>query len=341
MKKFIIIILLFVSSNILNAQLFRTTSKVGTTAAQFLKIGTDARSLALGSGAVALEGNISSLFWNPSGIASIKSNGSAMVTHSEWLAEINYNYASAILNLNEIGVIGLSFTSLGVPEEIVRTETNPQGDGRRWNANSFSLGVSFARSLTDKFSIGGTFKYIHEGIWNEKANGVAVDVGTIYTTDLNNLKIGASISNFGTKMQLIGTDINFTTNPNGEEDQGAQNINTQYQTDKFDLPLTFRVGISADAFKNEMFRTTFVLDAVHPNDNLEYLNLGGEFSYEETFFIRAGKKKEFLDETEQGFTFGLGFQLPISSTTITKLDYAFADYGRLENVQYVTLVIEF
>ena len=27
-------------------------------------------------------------------------------------------------------------------------------------------------------------------------------------------------------MQLIGTDINFTTNPNGEEDQGAQNINT-------------------------------------------------------------------------------------------------------------------
>ena len=127
----------------------------------------------------------------------------------------------------------------------------------------------------------------------KKANGVAVDVGTIYTTDLNNLKIGASISNFGTKMQLIGTDINFTTNPNGEEDQGAQNINTQYQTDKFDLPLTFRVGISADAFKNEMFRTTFVLDAVHPNDNLEYLNLGGEFSYEETFLFALVKRRNF------------------------------------------------
>ena len=339
MKK--IFLFLIIGFQISNAQLFRSLTNVGTTVAQFLKIGTDARTLALGSGGVALDGSITSLYWNPGGIATIKNSGSTNLTHAEWLADINYNFASTILNLNEIGVVGLSFTSLNVPEEIVRTESNPFGDGRRWSANSFSLGLTYARSLTDRFSIGGTAKYIYEGIWNEKSSAFAFDIGTFYKSEFNDIKIGASISNFGSKMKLTGSDINFTSNPSGEISQGPQNIGSEYSVDEFQIPLTFRVGATMNIFSSNQIKSTLIVDAVHPNDNAEYVNIGIESNFEETFYLRVGKKAQFLPNSEQGLTYGFGISYPMSTQTNFKIDYALANYGRLEKVQFVSIIIEY
>ncbi len=322
-----------------SAQLFRTTTKVGTTAAQFLKIGAGARSLGMGGSAAAVDGDVYAVYWNPASLARITSFGEATFTHANWLADVNYDFAAAALNLEGFGTLGISLTSLAVPEDIVRTEDHPEGDGRRWNASSFALGISFGRSLTDRFAIGTTFKYIQESIWNESAQGIAFDVGTIYTTQFNDLKIGASISNFGTKMRLDGSDISFNNTPGGELGQGPQNVSSTYKTDSYDIPLAFRIGVSMDAVKMENLRATVAVDATHPNDNTEYVNSGLELAFEEMFFGRIGYKALFLQDSEQGLTWGAGFRYEMSATTSLKVDYAFADYGRLKNVQYLTLSI--
>ncbi|MDE3059008.1 MAG: PorV/PorQ family protein [Bacteroidota bacterium] len=324
-----------------NAQLTQGTTKVGTTVAQFLKIGAGARSLGMGGTAAAIEGDVYSMYWNPGALARVEGDGAASFTHAAWLADINFDYAAAALSIGDFGVVGISVTSLGVPQDIVRTEDHPYGDGRVWDASDFALGVTYARALTDRFSIGASFKYIRQGIWNESAQGVAVDIGTIYTTQFNDLKIGASISNFGTKMRLQGPDLTFNNTPEGELGQGPQNIPAEYATDSYDLPLSFRLGLSMDIVKSELMRTTVAVDATHPNDNSEYINSGIEFGFRETFFARVGYKSLFMPNSEEGLTWGAGVNAAVSSSTMIKVDYAFASYGRLENVQYVSLTVTY
>jgi hypothetical protein len=336
-----IILIILASLQPAEAQLSRTTTKVGTTVAQFLKIGAGARSVAMGGSAAAMDGDIYSIYWNPGALSRLKTPGEASFNHSQWLADIDYNYVASGLTVDGFGTLGLSVTSLTMPEEIVRTEINPEGDGRRWSYSAFSMGLSFARSLTDRFSIGVTAKYIHEGIWNMSSSGFAFDIGTIYTTTFNGLKIGASISNFGTKMRLDGQDISFNNVPSGEQGQGAQNVQSIYKTESYDIPLQFRIGLAMDVLNMDGIRATASVDATHPNDNVEYVNSGLEVAYDEMFFARVGYNSLFNENAEQGLTWGVGMYFQVTNLNGIKLDYAFADYGRLNDVQYVSVSVTY
>ena len=339
--RFASILLIAGSLSTVQAQLTRTTTKVGTTVAQFLKIGAGARSVAMGGSAAAMEGDIYSIYWNPGALARLKTPGEASFNHTQWLADINHNYIATGLTVDGFGTLGLSVTSVTTPEDIVRTEINPEGDGRRWSYNAVAIGLSYARALTDQFSIGFTTKYIHEGLWNMSSSGFAFDIGTIYTTNFNGLRIGASISNFGTKMRLDGQDISFNNFPTGVEGQGPQNVQSLYKTESYDIPLQFRIGLAMDAVKFDEIRATVAVDAVHPNDNTEYMNAGAEFAYDETFFARIGVNSLLMDNTEMGMTWGVGFYVPFTAMTGVKVDYAYADAGRLKNLQYVTVGVTY
>ncbi len=318
------------------AQLLRSTAKVGTTAGQFLKIGVGAKSLGMGGAQAAVVGDISSIYWNPAGMSRVEVTSELTFTHAEWLADIDYDFLGGILPLGDIGTFGLSVVSLRVPEDIVRTVEFPEGDGRRWDAKSIAIGISFARNLTDRFSIGFTGKYVREDIWSESATGFAIDVGTLYLSEIPGLSLGASISNFGSKMKLDGRDLYNNAFPSGTAGSGPTNIPSQYRTVGFDLPLAFRIGVAYEFRATDDLRVTTALDATHPNDNTEYLNTGLEVAWSEILFARIGYKSLFLRDSEQGLTWGLGFHYGIANVATIKLDYGFADYGRLDNVQYLT-----
>jgi opacity protein-like surface antigen len=322
------------------AQLFRSTSKVGTTAAQFLKIGVGARAIGMGGAQVAATGDISSIYWNPGALSRLTGNSEIMFNHVNWLADISYDVAAGVLPLGELGTFGLSIVSLSVPEDIVRTVDHPEGDGRRWDASSLAVGVSYARNLTDRFSIGFNAKYIRESVWSESASGFAIDVGTLYISEIKGLTLGASISNFGTTMQLAGRDLYFNNDPNGNIGSGPNNIPSENRAESFDLPLTFRIGVALDIVQTEDIRLTGAIDATHPNDNTEYVNSGVEAAWREIIFGRIGYKSLFLRDSEEGLTWGIGVHYGIVNVATIKLDYGFADYGRLKNVQYFTLGIQ-
>lgn len=319
------------------AQLFRSTAKVGTTAAQFLKIGVGARALGMGGAQTAVTGDISSIYWNTAALSRMNVGSELTFNHANWIADIDYDFVAGIMPIGELGTFGISVISMRVPEEKVTTVANPEGDGRKWDASSLAFGLSYARNLTDRFSIGLTMKYIREAIWSESASGFAIDVGTLYLSEIPGLSIGASISNFGTKMQLDGRDLNFNYDPNDNIGTGPNNIPSKLETGQFDLPLTFRIGIAWDLYPVEDIRTTVAVDATHPNDNVEYVNSGLEVAWQEIIFGRVGYKSLFLRDTEQGLTWGVGVHYGIPNVATVKLDYGFADYGRLKNVQYFSL----
>ena len=127
-----------------------TISKTGTTSAQFLKIGADARGSSMGNAFTAMAGGISSMYWNPAGMTSIRKM-EAVFLNSDWIAGITYNYAALGLNLGQNGVIGLSMTSLSTPEDLVRTVEKPNGTGEYFDANDLAINLSYARRLTTSF----------------------------------------------------------------------------------------------------------------------------------------------------------------------------------------------
>lgn len=316
----------------------QSLTKTGTTAAALLKIGLGARPIGMGGASTATADDISSIYWNPAGLGG--SFGSkAVFNHVNWIADVSVEHAAAAVRLGDVGTVGAFVTALTMDEMLVRTITAPEGTGERFEAGGLVAGVTYARALTDNFSIGFNAKYITENLWNSSASAFAIDVGTLYRIPvLNELRLAASVSNFGTKMKMEGRD-NLVIMQVGGTDGNLINTYTEY--DEFDLPLLFRVGVAADVVKGETARVTAEIDAVHPNDNTEYLNAGAEFAWTEMVFLRAGWKSIFERDTEQGFTLGAGFHYRIAGAVMLAFDYAYQDFGRLNNVQYLSIGVEF
>lgn len=315
-------------------------SKVGTTAAPFLGISIGPKAVGMGSAFVAVANDATALYWNPSGISrSMKSQ--FLASHTNWLVGSNLNWVGLTVNLDNINSLGISFTQLDYGEDEVTTVLNPEGTGERWDAMDISIGLSYARNLTDRFSIGGTIKYISQQIWNENASAFAIDVGLLYITEFNDLKIGMSISNFGTDMQMKGKDLirRIDLDPNS---QGInKTIPSELKTDAWPLPLFFRVGIAMDVIKFNDIVLTTAIDALRPSDNNSSVNIGLQFSWNETFFVRAGYKNIFLDKSEEGLNFGGGLKYNFMETSFVHFDYAFTSFGKFDNLHSFSLGVIF
>lgn len=313
--------------------------RVGTTAGQFLKIGAGARPIGLGGAYSALATDILSVYWNPAGLSRIVGSGEATFNHAEWLAETNYDFAAFSMNLGGMGSVAVHLISFSTPEEPVRTVDNPEGTGQTWDANMIAIGISYAKNLTDRFSIGLTGKYIQEKIFNVSARGAAFDMGILYNTPLRNVTLAAAVFNFGSRMRLDGRDLFFNEAPVNES--GAVDaVPAKYRTEYYDLPLSLRLGLAWHVLRSEDVQIVAVVDGTQPNDNSEYLNSGVEIGFQNVIFLRGGYKALFLENSEQGFTFGAGLKYNIVGTDL-KFDFGWADYGRLNNVKFVSVAIKY
>ncbi len=321
------------------AQDVSAINRVGTTAAQFLKIGAGARPIGMGSAYTALATDILSVYWNPAGLSRIGGYGEAIFNHSAWLADTKYNFAAFSINMSDFGAVAFQVISFSTPDQPVRTIEQPEGTGQTWDANSIALGISYAKSLTDRFSIGFSGKYVGERIFNANSMGVAFDLGILYDTPIENLSLGATVANFGSKMRMTGRDLFINHDP--IEDAGTvEAVPAEYRTDSYHLPLNLKFGLAWKAMNNENFTVLLAADGIQANDNAPSLNTGMEIGVKNIVYLRAGFKSLFLDESEESFTFGAGLRYDVVGTNL-KFDFGWADFGRLKNVQFISLGIRY
>lgn len=313
--------------------------KVGTTAAPFLGIGVGPRAAAMGGAGVATYDDASVLYWNPGALSRV-GRSQFMASHANWFLGSDFNWVGLMVNMGSLGAVGLSFTQLDYGEEDV-TYVDNENSGERWGAYDLAAGVVYGRNLTSAFSIGGTFKYIQQKLWNETASGIAFDVGLLFITDFNNMRLGMSISNFGNDMKLDGKDLLQRVDLDPEAQGNNETIVSKLKTDPWPLPLFFRVGVAYDLVNLENRRFTIVADALRPSDNSETLNLGGEFALNNLLFLRGGYKSLFRKDSYEGLTFGAGFLYDRGQGWSLTIDYAYTDYDLLQDVHIASLGIGF
>ena len=338
--KFIFLFITCLLLNLLQGQTESNVSKVGTTAAPFLEIEVGSRAIGMGGAFVAIANDATAIYWNPAGIARLP-RSEAILIHTNWLVGTNFDFVGVVVPMGYLGSIAVNVISLSTDEMEVRTVQRPEGTGEKFSYGDLSAGLSYAKNLKDRFSIGVNAKYISQRIWHMKAKGVAFDIGTLFKTRFNGLMIGMSISNFGASMKMEGKDVfvNYDEAPQfgGSNDR----IPASKLTDKFPLPLLFRVGVAMDILKSGSNRLTIAADAAHPNDNTEYINMGMEYVFNKNIALRVGYKNLFTLDTEEGFTAGFGTKLKLAGGVALKIDYAYQGFGRLQNAQRFSLGLEF
>ena len=325
MKK--ITITIFIALAVISAQ-----SKVGTSAAQFLGIGVGPKSIAMGSAFTSIADDASTLYWNPGAISRL-SESQTMFSNTNWLVNTNIHLLAGVLKINQSNAIGIFITQLDYGEEEITDLYNQSGTGLYWKASDLVTGISYARNLTNRFSIGGSFKYISQKIYNESASSVGLDVGLLYQSLNDKFRIGMSISNFGPDMQLDGKDLLKTIDLDPDNSGHNETIVAKLKTDAWPLPLFFRVGISTDVISTDVVDLTLASDFFMPSDDVESVNFGLQAGFLDRVFLRAGYKAIGDSASEEGLTFGLGAKIHISGLGFV-VDYAAQDFGKFGYIQH-------
>jgi hypothetical protein len=303
---------------------------VGTSVAQFLEVGMGARPAGMGAAYTTLPQDAGAVFWNPAGLVDIK-NRSFFTSYNQWPAEIVFVGASFAMNIDRIGTIAISTQQLMTDDMEITTIDQPNGTGQMFNISNYVVGLSYARFLTNRFSIGLTGKVVHEKYWQHGYTTWGLDLGTIYRTDFHGLRIGMSILHFGPEVTFDGEFIDYSDSRSFDADKPKS-------FESHSMPINFRFGISFDVVNNEQNRITTAMDMIHPNNNLERYNVGLEYGFKNMFFLRGGYQ---LEADEGGLCFGTGVQLPVMGDTGFVLDYAYSDMGVLEQIHRFSFAFSF
>jgi opacity protein-like surface antigen len=282
---------------------------------------------------------IAAAYFNPGAIG-LQSGYGVQFAHSQWLADISYNYAAASLQAGELGNIFLSVTALNSGEIAVRTVEQPLGTGENYSVSNLALGLGFGKQISDRFSVGVQLNYIQETIWHSSLSTFALNVGTVYRLSESGLRLGASISNFGLPAKYDGRDLRivFDRDPDKYGDNSA--LPGQVFTEDYPLPVLFRVGLTYPVRLSENNVVHVAANAFHPSDNAESMSVGAEWVLLKTLALRGGYQNLFLEDSEVGVTLGAGLQFDVEEYGF-RFDYAWADHGRLENAQRFTLGFKF
>ena len=313
--------------------------KVATTAAPFLKLPVGGRANAMGGAFVALADDGFASYWNPAGMSAAEGT-TISASHSDWLLDISLDHMGLILPTRPNEWFGLSVTSLSMGDQLVRTIEEPEGTGLEYGVQDLALSASYTRQITDRLAVGSSAKMIHLQAYNETAQTFAIDLGSILRTNFYGMKIGMALSNFGGDILFKGRDLIIDADISDDLD-GNYRSDADLRTESWPIPLMIRIGVSMDLLggedaplKSQSSRLTLALDADHPNDGPEHLNLGLEYGLREMFYFRGGYRHNY--DQENG-TLGTGVRLPLAGAGTLVVDYAVKPMKVLGNTSILSL----
>ena len=344
-----LVVLMFIGTS-LNAQ--SGPYRVGTTAANFLEVGVGSAAIAMGDASVAVVRDLSSVYWNVAGLAFMEKS-EVQFGYQPWIADISMGFASAGIVLPNVGNIALSITTMDYGRVGVTTLEMQEGTGETYSALEYTAVLSFARKLAPWFAFGASGKYVASNIWHMNASTMALDLGVMVNTHFfagdgnreHGMTIGMSISNYGPRIQYDGMDLLRPIDILPDQAGNYKDVEGQFRLQEWELPLVFRMGFAVYPVVTNSQKLTIAVDALHPNNNSESVNVGGQYQYNfpgfGRIFLRGGYHGVFMDETEYGITLGGGIHLTLLGNRVLKLDYAYRDIGVLGNTSSFTVGASF
>jgi hypothetical protein len=314
---------------------------VVTSAVPFLRISPDARSGGMGDMGVATSPDASSMFYNLAKTPFNKTNAGIALTYTPWLKSIGVSDVylaslSGYYKLDEVSAISgsLRYFNLG-SIQFTDFSGNNISTGK---PTEISVGAGYSRKLSEKLGVGVALNYINSNLTRGYAgsNGVTYQAGSTVAGDLSayydntneqggGVRVGLALTNLGGKIGY--------TNDATQKDYIPANISlgiTNTSVLDEDIKLTYGVEFnkllvptpplatgtySTDSLNLSNYRNKGVVDSWFSSfSDMKSVTaaLGGEFSYQDQFFVRAGY---FYEDKTRGnrkfFTAGLGIKYEV------------------------------
>lgn len=314
---------------------------VTTTAVPFLRIMPDARSGGMANAGVATGGGAYSIFHNMAATVFDANPAAVSVGYTPWMAsEGSDSYLASIngykqLDENKALSASLRYFNMG------NVNLSDDQGTALGTATPRELGLDFgyAMRLTNKLSLGLTFRYIHSKLVTGSINGMNYKAGNAVGADLslfhNGLDNRGAGFTWGVVLSNLGSRISYSSNA-GQKDF---------------IPANLGVGAAYTAAPDDQNKITFAADInkllvpVLPGDSagiadyysrsvtsswfksfsgdggglksLQY-SLAAEYGFNEQFFLRAGYYYQARSTGGQpGFTAGAGFRYSIANIDVS------------------------
>lgn len=284
------------------------SSKVGTSGAQFLKVGVGGRATAMGGVYTGVADDVSAIYWNPGGLGGLKSK-EFIYTYNKWFQDITHQFVGGAVP-TPVGVFGLGITMLGMDDLEKRTADVETAEGT-FKAQDMAIAVSYGKAITESLMLGGSVKMLSSKIDDESASAVAADLGALMKTGVQGLNVGLAITNLGGKYKFI--------------DEGDP------------LPMTVKVGAGYKILNDAL---TLAADVIYPNDNDVLFGAGVEYALKfgegGALALRTGYKTG----VDTGGLSGLGAGIGINYKMFG-FDFAWTPYGDLGDAMRGSLSLKF
>src|SRR5439155_4633028 len=240
-------------------------------------------------------------------------------THTKYIADIDLNYFGVAQSFGDWGSLGFSAKVLSIGEMLRTTEDSPDGNGETFSPTFSTLGLTYARRMTDRVNFGGTVYYVAERIMQETAAGAAFDFGFQYDTGFSGVRLGMSMKNFGRQMTFTGSDLERDVRLSTDDPQAKARTLTLTSSD-FELPSYFQLGTSVPLTRGVNEVTAY--GSYQSNSfGLDNGCAGAEFAYRKTGALRVGYMYSSEENRLFGFSYGAGLGVSVGASKVW-VDYA-------------------
>jgi LysM repeat protein len=263
---------LILSANLAHAGI----ENAGTTAGNFLSVGTGAGILSMGGATLGAGRDLNAAAWNPAVLGYLSSSQYAL-SHAALALDVSQDWVAAS------GRVGRSATRWSAS---ALYQNDGSFDGRdafgaptgSFNVSNLALGLALARPISPDVTAGARVNMIRESLGSASGAGFGFDLGL--QARRGAFGFGAAARNLGGRMK--------------------------YESGSFELPGVFGVGAS---WSDEEKGLRLALDANFPRAYYNDVRLGGEWNWQQRVALRAGYRLELGAEGGEplgGPTFGLG-----------------------------------
>jgi type IX secretion system protein PorV len=309
-----------------------------TTAVPFLRISPDARSGGMGDAGIALSPDANAGFWDLGKTPFATSPDAIGVTYTPWLKDIAQDvYMITLAGYHKLDddqafSAGIRYFNLG---QIQFTDAfgSPLNTGR---PHEFALDLGYSRKISDALGIGVALRYINSSLANGVAtNGVTYKAGNTFAADLslygdNTADDGSGLT-YGIALSNLGGKVGYTDNAETKDyipaNMGAglaytwafqeqHKVTLSLEVNKLLVPAfpTFTGDTAIDNQAIEDYHTQSVFSSWFKSFSASTysVSLGGEYTYNDQFSLRAGYYKETKEMGNRSyFTAGVGMKYQV------------------------------
>ncbi len=303
LTKYITFCPLTISSFLLIASGILSAADYAGYSGSFLRMGTSARSMAMGSGFTAELDRGFSAYHNPAGVALLKKRQASFIYHSLSL-ERRFISSSFAMHLPPTAGVGVAWVSSGVDKIDGRTTAGEHTKMLSTSEDAFY--ITFAQRLQKWISVGINVKILYSQLPMNESNlagkGTGFDVGVLINPG-KGMKLGLMIQDLNSYFQWNTSSI--------FEEEGS------VYRDVF--PAIFRIGATYQTQKFYIVGDLGIIAGEKTDGNFnrlgQSLRIGVEYKYKKNYYFRSG-----LGNGRIGAGIGMNF-------SFMKKNDAFLDYA--------------